>query len=334
MSELAIIRTPDIVAAEINAIKDQTRKIVLCNSIEIGKRLCEAKEMIPHGDWGNWLEGSVDYSQSTANNLMKIFDEYGASQGELFGASAKSQTLGNLSYSQAVALLGIPSEEREAFAKENEAESLSVRELQKKIEEYKTEKETINNRLTQSIQQKQQLQEELEHTEEQRKLDNQKLTRQLSEAQDMRLTAQQQQEELRKELQTQKAEAQLLKEQINTESNDDQTEELKEKLKEAEEKIASMQAELNKPAEIQTTVVEKVPEAIEKELEELRAKTAKAELEMGEEAITKYKIHFEDLTKCFSTLINDLSGIQNTEKAAKFKEATIKLLDRMKESLQ
>ena len=32
MTELAIIRTPDIVAAEINAIKDQTRKIVLCNS--------------------------------------------------------------------------------------------------------------------------------------------------------------------------------------------------------------------------------------------------------------------------------------------------------------
>lgn len=330
MSELAIIRTPDIVAAEINAIKDQTRKIVLCNSIEIGKRLCEAKEMIPHGDWGNWLEESVDYSQSTANNLMKIFDEYGASQGELFGASAKSQTLGNLSYSQAVALLGIPSEEREAFAKENEAESLSVRELQKKIEEYKAEKETINNRLTQSIQQKQSLQQQLESAEEQKNESN----RRLREAQEMRMTAIQQQEELRKELEAQKAAAQKLSEQIKTGSNDSQTDELKEKLKEAEEKIASMQAELNKPVTIETNIVEKVPEAIEKELEELRAKTAKAELEMGEEAITKYKIHFEDLTKCFSTLINDLGGIQDVEKAAKFKEATIKLLDRMKESLQ
>lgn len=306
MTELAIVRTPDIVAAEINAIKDQTRKIVINNSIEIGKRLCEAKEMIPYGEFGKWLEESVDYSQSTANNLMKIYDEYGASQGELFGASAKSQTLGKLSYSQAVALLGVPAEEREAFAAETHAEDLSVRELQKKVEEYKAEKETLERDIKES--------REIintyingahEHLEEQKKLKNQ--------------------------LKEEKKKASELQKQLSNSSQVDA--EASAKLKEAEEKIAALEAELAKPVTIEADSVEKIPEEVERELEELRAKAAQAELTQGEEAITKYKIHFEDLTKCFSTLIEDLANIQDQEKAAKFRAATIKLIDMMSEKL-
>ncbi len=118
-AEIVTERTPEIVAAEIRQIADQTRKMVLNSSIEIGKRLCEAKEMVPHGEWGSWLEKEVNFKQSTANNLMRIYTEYGDIQGELWGASAKSQTFGNLSYSQAVALLAVPAEEREEFRKKS-----------------------------------------------------------------------------------------------------------------------------------------------------------------------------------------------------------------------
>ena len=128
-------RTPEIVAAEIRQIKDQTRKLVLNNSIEIGKRLCEAKEMVPHGEWGTWLERNVDYKQSTANKLMKIYEQYGAAQGELWGASAKSETFTNLTYSKALALLAVPEEEREEFVEKNDVENMSTRELQAAIKE-------------------------------------------------------------------------------------------------------------------------------------------------------------------------------------------------------
>ncbi|WLR54304.1 DUF3102 domain-containing protein [Mesobacillus subterraneus] len=128
-------RTPVLIATEINSIKEQTRKMFLFNSIEIGRRLVEAKQMVPHGEWGSWLQDSVDYSQSTANNLMKIFEQYGADQLTLFGDNAKSQALGNLSYTQAVALLGIPDYEREDFIKENDIENMSTRELQQAIKE-------------------------------------------------------------------------------------------------------------------------------------------------------------------------------------------------------
>lgn len=126
-------RTPEIVAAEIRQIADQTAKMLLDASVEIGKRLCEAKEMIPHGEWTVWLERNVPFKQSTANNLMNIYKQYGDPQGELWGASAKSQAFGNLTYSQAVALLAVPEEEREEFVKENDAANMSTRELQEAI---------------------------------------------------------------------------------------------------------------------------------------------------------------------------------------------------------
>ena len=40
------VRTADTIATEINTIKRQTQKIMLASSIEIGKRLTEAKDMI------------------------------------------------------------------------------------------------------------------------------------------------------------------------------------------------------------------------------------------------------------------------------------------------
>lgn len=46
MNDLQVTRTPEMVAAEINLIKDQTRKLVLSNSILIGKKLKEVKEML------------------------------------------------------------------------------------------------------------------------------------------------------------------------------------------------------------------------------------------------------------------------------------------------
>ena len=74
-------------------IKDQTKRQVIYNSIEIGRRFVEAKEVVEHGEWSNWLEKFVEYSQRTATNLMKIFNEYGADQITLLSNNSKWQTL-------------------------------------------------------------------------------------------------------------------------------------------------------------------------------------------------------------------------------------------------
>lgn len=147
MSNLIINRTPEVIAAEINSIKEQTRKVVLYNSIEIGRKLVEAKELVPHGEWGNWLDEAVDYSKSTANNLMKIFEEYGSAQITLLDDNLKSQAFGNLNYSQAVLLLGLPSEDREKFVEENKVDEMSTRELKKAIADLKKANKEKDNAL-------------------------------------------------------------------------------------------------------------------------------------------------------------------------------------------
>ena len=125
----------DRLVSEIRMITEQTKQVVLFNSIEIGRRLTEAKAMVKRGTWGTWLKERVDYSQRTANNFMKIYQEYGRN-----GLAEKSQALANLSYTQALALIDRPEDERARFAEERKAGEMALRRLQ---EEVRQEKEKV-----------------------------------------------------------------------------------------------------------------------------------------------------------------------------------------------
>ena len=78
-------RTAEAVALEIRTLQRQAQGIILSYAIEIGRRLEEVKAMLPHGEWGAWLKNELDYSQSTAQNFMKVFREYGDNQQSMFG---------------------------------------------------------------------------------------------------------------------------------------------------------------------------------------------------------------------------------------------------------
>lgn len=98
----------------------------VANICQIGKLLTEAKSMVGHGGWEKYLEEKVAYSQSTANNFMRLYQEYGE-----YGPNL--QTFGNLNPSQALALLALPEGKREEFAEARDVESMSVRELKAQI---------------------------------------------------------------------------------------------------------------------------------------------------------------------------------------------------------
>lgn len=122
----------DRLVSEIRMITEQTKQVVLFNSIEIGRRLTEAKAMVKRGTWGTWLKERVDYSQRTANNFMKIYQEYGRN-----GLAEKSQALANLSYTQALALIDLPEDERARFAEERKAGEMALRKLQEEVRQEK-----------------------------------------------------------------------------------------------------------------------------------------------------------------------------------------------------
>ena len=138
MSEIITVpqeRTPDTVAVEIRVLQQQARQMAVSYAIEIGRRLVEAKEMVSHGQWGQWLQEEVSYSKSTANNLMRLYQEYGSEQTDMFTDPEKRQALTDLSYTQALLLLAVPAEERADFAVENQIQNMSTRELEQLIQE-------------------------------------------------------------------------------------------------------------------------------------------------------------------------------------------------------
>lgn len=149
-----IVRSPAVIAAEINAIKSQTSGILAAaigyakqSCFEIGKRLEEAKSLVPHGEWGAWLESNFEYSESTAGNLMRIYREFGGEQVNMLTGKSDAETFESLSQSQLVELFALPKAERvefvEAHREELESGDMSVREMRDLI---KAQKEALDKK--------------------------------------------------------------------------------------------------------------------------------------------------------------------------------------------
>lgn len=143
-------------AVEIVTFDRQAKITAVSCAIEIGERLLEAKDLVPHGEWGNWLKKNVNYSQSTANNFMRLYKEYGNDQGSLFTTLTNSQTIMNLDVSKALALTVLPPEEREEFVSEHDVENMSTRDLKEALQENKELKQQLEEKerqITQSASQ-------------------------------------------------------------------------------------------------------------------------------------------------------------------------------------
>ena len=128
-------RTPEQIGAEIRMYVNTGRWITTLCGIEIGRRLVEAKELLPHGEWLPWLQRETEFSERSAQDYMRVFKDYSATQLGLFGPETNTQTFADLPISKALALLSVPESDREAFAKEVDAEHISVRELKQAIKE-------------------------------------------------------------------------------------------------------------------------------------------------------------------------------------------------------
>lgn len=311
-------RTPAVIAAEINNIKEQTRRIALYNSIEIGRRLVEAKSLIKHGEWGAWLKSSVQYSQRTADNLMRIFEEYGADQITLLSDNAKSQAFANLSYTQAVALLALPEEERKTFIEEHDIESMSTRELQKAIDELKKAKE--ENELLKEMWEKDREENQKKIRELELKLEDTGLSDEERQEYEKKLAIEKEYAEEKEEELAEKDK--LIRELKNKNSAD--LEKSKKELAKLKEKIKELET---KPLEVHTGATEEdiskakaeAAEKYEKELALLRVEKEQAEKRVKElevkvtqqnEAALKYKVYFDEIVKIYQELLKALAELK------------------------
>lgn len=104
-------------ATEIRALTRQTVSSIL----RIGELLIDAKNRVPHGRWGEWLETEVSYSQATAARFMQVTQRF----------RGRKEVIGELEVSKVYALLMAPEESVEELAEA--AKDMSVREFSAEV---------------------------------------------------------------------------------------------------------------------------------------------------------------------------------------------------------
>ena len=342
MNEIITARDIEIVTAEIITIKRQTQQVLVTAAIEIGRRLTEAKSMVPHGEWGKYLEDRVEYSQSTAINLMRIYQEYGSNQESLFENFANSQTFANLNYTKALALLSVPAEDRAQFAKENDIAHKSTREIQdlvrqndeqnKQIEQLKSELTGTEEAMATAIDEKDEAvrkQEDLQHRLEEvtRKAADREKEKKLLE------------DQLQKALQAENHTKQLLKDaQENPVLSNDAMAKIR---KEAEENAAKTAAEnAAKEAEKIQQQLEKAQKAeadAKKQLEAVQQKlvAAKKEIMLANPDVAVFKSLFDQVQQTFKKMNDSRMRIAESDAAMadSLKKATLAVLEQWKGEL-
>lgn len=319
-------------AAEINTIKAQTLAMVQNATLEIGKRLIQAKGAVGHGNWGKWLADNVDYSERTAQNIIAIYERFGNGQQKLFGANADPEQVAKLNRSQMLALMSIKDEEQcFEFMEEHkeDLQDMSKRELEaaiKELNEVKAKSEEKDKRLSRAHDDMARIREKYEQ-------DMKVLQDKLAEAGDNEELSSLKEKlaEMEKKAAEEKKQYDDSFSQLNTEINSRVKE-----LNKARETIQELKEENEamKNAPLEPTVVEKVPEETVKEIDALKAKIAELEKVKSEksEAEKKFAHHFENIRAELKAAMEWLGKIE-PDKADKYKTIFKKMLEATSEAV-
>lgn len=310
------IQNIDTLTTEILILKQQTAQ----NIIEIGKRLITVKESLPHGEWGNWLKEKVDFTDRTAQRFMKAANEF-----------SNPTTLSDLPKSKIFALLELPPEEREEFVKSKPVNDMTTRELQ------------------QAIKEKQELEKKLKSISKESKVEhsqNEKLKKELEAMKDKN------KEELvnrEVEIENLKSHIKAMKKQLDeaqASGNNEEADKLQVLLQESERavemannRIDDLERQLKeKPIDVITAepqiiekVVEKIPDEVEKELQELRDKL-KSTTPPNESEI-KFKVKLSQLIDDFKGVLELIVSEQDAERQGKYKAAAKKFINKIEARL-
>lgn len=134
-NDTALAPTLDQLTVEVKFYLKQTAQ----NIIEVGKRLIQAKALLPHGEFGNWLKNNFGLSHNAANKFMKCAERF-----------SNCSTSNILNQSQMFELLALPADETEAFIEEKAAagtpvEDMTVKNLRAEIQQWKSRAEVNAN---------------------------------------------------------------------------------------------------------------------------------------------------------------------------------------------
>lgn len=325
MSETVItvpVRDINTITSEIRYIQNDVQQYAAQGALKIGERLCEAKELLGHGEFLPWIKDEFGWTDRTAQKLMAVYREFGDSQKSLFGPEINTKTYSDLPVSKLYLLISVPESEREDFVKENNVAEMSVREMEKLLREKKEAEEESREA----------------HAELDKLADKYAALSAVASEQEKELKAAQ--ADVSASIEAAKKEAAAEAEKAR------RTAEKAQKAAEAEAKKARDEAETAKKdlqqlrdnPEIPQEVMDKFKAQFGKAAEEAeaRARAAEAKLKTADPDVAMFKLHFDNLQKTAASmaqLITKMKLSGNADMADKLSRAACAVLERVKEEL-
>lgn len=325
MSETVItvpVRDINTITSEIRYIQNDVQQYAAQGALKIGERLCEAKELLGHGEFLPWIKDEFGWTDRTAQKLMAVYREFGDSQKSLFGPEINTKTYSDLPVSKLYLLISVPESEREDFVKDNNVAEMSVREMEKLLREKKEAEDESREA----------------HAELDKLADKYAALSAVASEQEKELKAAQ--ADVSASIETAKKEAAAEAEKARRAAEKAQ------KAAEAEAKKARDEAEAAKKdlqqlrdnPEIPQEVMDKLKAQFGKAAEEAeaRAREAEAKLKVADPDVAMFKLHFDNLQKTAASmaqLITKMKRSGNADMADKLSRAACAVLERAKEEL-
>lgn len=304
-------RNIETITTEIIKLKEDAGNAI----IGIGQRLIEAKSMLPHGEWTQWLTERVEFSERTAQNFMRLAREW-----------SNPQALADLGATKALTLLALPPEERQQFIEENhivDGEEKSVidmtsRELEKAIRERDD-----------ALKAAEVAKADAKAAEDSRF----KMDADMAALKNLQMSAQNAEEQARRDLESVRAKLKELQEKpVDVAVMEVDQTALDNARKEAE---AGMQAKLDKAEEARKKAEEKRREAeeqvaeLQRKLDAVKSEERKAVIS-GDRDLATFELLFnqaQEVVNNLHGLLLKLKGREDTELAGKVEKAMLALAD-------
>ncbi len=129
MTELANTQKKEISVLDNLAMQAKTYiQNARMNLLQLGRVLAEAKPLVPHGEWENWVKTNTSMSKRAAEQYMQAYAEFGL-----------NPQIAELGTTKTLKLLPLTEDEREKLLSENDVSSMSTRQLDEAIRKQKQE---------------------------------------------------------------------------------------------------------------------------------------------------------------------------------------------------
>lgn len=100
------------------------------NLFQLGRVLIEAKKLVRHGEWTDWVRGNAHMSETQAQYLMRSYERFG-----------QMPEVAGLEKSKIFKMLSLPAGTEQAFIEEHDVPSMTAREVERAVQQVKADAE-------------------------------------------------------------------------------------------------------------------------------------------------------------------------------------------------